>query len=188
MRFKEKEDQSIVEVDKDDQEKLYFDKLIESEQNPLKEEETAVQPATDNMDYLNKFDLKYFERRIKIKKKKEIIINKVFDLTALIGEGLAIANIENLNGDINEALLRRETNLLKKYLIMWDAKCGYVDHASKILLNLILCNTDPNKTRFLLNELLEGLCYGDDRSIKIFQEIVITVLIDSLVKKQVFLL
>ena len=71
---------------------LYFDKLIESEQTNKKEIETVVSVPVDDRSYLNKFDTKYFERRTKIKKKKEIIINKNFDLIPLIGEVLAIAN------------------------------------------------------------------------------------------------
>ena len=187
FRFKEKEDANIVEVDKDDKEMLYFDKLIESEQTNKKEIETVVSVPVDDRSYLNKFDTKYFERRTKIKKKKEIIINKNFDLVPLIGEILAIANIDKLDDNINNAFLIRETNLFKKYLIMWDASCGYVELASKLLLNLVLCNTDPNKTRFLLNELMEGLCYGDDKSIQIFKEIVVTLLLDSLIKNKYFL-
>jgi hypothetical protein len=184
FRFKQKEEPSIVEVDKNDKEMLYFDNLIKSEQTPPKEETAPPAIPEEKSNYLNKFDTKYFERRTKIKRKKEIIINRIFDMTPLLGEVLAVANIDKLDNNINNSFLVRETSLFKKYLIMWDANCGYVEHAAKVLLNLVLCNTDPNKTRFMLNELMEGLCYGDNKSMQIFREIIITLLIDSLINNK----
>lgn len=134
--------------------------------------------------WLNKFDRLFFERRKRIQLKKEIIINKIYSHIPILGEILAVVNykIKNPNGvEINEAFLEREANLFKKYLLLYNANLPYVEKAAKTLLNLVLCNSDKNRLKFILNEMLEGLCFGDDRSIKIFEEIMRTIIIDSLV-------
>ena len=82
--------------------------------------------------------------------------------------------------------LKKEAELLKRYLIMWDPNCQFVDHAAKILLNIILCNNEQNKLRTYLNLLMEGLCLGDDRSIKIFKEIVVTLIMDTIIKTRFY--
>ena len=140
----------------------------------------------DNMSYINKFDQGFDVRQKKLKSKKEVIINRVFDKTPLIGEVLGIANSQDNFKYAIVAFSRRESGLLKKYIIMYDSKCEYVDEAAELLLNLILCNNDENHVRYLLNEMLEGLCLSDDKSIKIFNEIVMTILIDSIFKHKVF--
>ena len=43
-----------------------------------------------------------------------------------------------------------------------------------------------NNLSFFLNELIEGLCVGDSRSIKIFIEIIKTLIIDTLLKNEYF--
>lgn len=136
--------------------------------------------------YTNKFDKLYAQRQIRIKKKKEIIINKVFNIIPILGEVLAVANMDKLDDNVDELFLTRETNLFKKYLLIYDASIPFVDKAARQLLDLVLCNTDKNRLRYLLREMLEGLCFGDDRSIKLFSEIVRTVIIDSLLKSPYF--
>jgi len=134
--------------------------------------------------WLNKFDRLYFERRKRIQLKKEIIINKIYSHIPILGEILAVANyqIRNPNGEeINESFLEREANLFKKYLLIYNSNLPYVEKAAKVLLNLVLCNSDKNRLKYMLNEMLEGLCFGDDRSIKIFEEIMRTIIIDSLI-------
>jgi len=49
-----------------------------------------------------------------------------------------------------------------------------------------MCNTDSNNLRYLLNELMEGMCSSDEKGIKILNEIIITVIIDSLLKTTYF--
>jgi len=139
--------------------------------------------------WLNKFDRLYYERRKRIKLKKEIIINKVYSHIPILGEILALANfqIKNPHGiEINEEFILRETNLFKKYLLIYNANLPFVDKAAKLLLNLVLCNTDKNRLKYILNEMLEGLCLGDDRSIKIFEEIIRSIIIDSLINTNYF--
>jgi len=136
--------------------------------------------------YINKLDLKALDRKTKMRMKKAIIINKVFDLVPLVGEILALVNIERINLLMCKSFILKEINLLKKYLIMWDANNNFLYHSAKVLFILLTCNNDRNKLRFLLNELMEGLCKGDDRSIRIFKEIVITVLIDALLKTRFY--
>ena len=136
--------------------------------------------------YLNQVDIKYLDRKHKMRMKKAIIINKVFDLVPLVGEILALVNIERINLLMCRSFILKEINLLKKYLIMWDANSNFVYHSAKVLFTMLTCNEDTNRLRFLLNELMEGLCKGDDRSIRIFKEIIITVLIDTLLKTRFY--
>jgi hypothetical protein len=156
-----------------------------------------LQSDTEEFETLNTFLLEtqsnakqsydlYLKRIIKIRRKKEIIIRKVFEIVPILGEILALANVEKINLIVNKFFITRETDLLKKYIIMWDTNPIYDEHSSKVLLNLLLCNNKFNKLRCILNLLMEGLCQGDDRSIKIFKEIVMTVIIDTLLKTKFY--
>jgi hypothetical protein len=127
------------------------------------------------------YDL-YLTRIMKMRRKKEIIIRKVYEISPIVGELLALSNVEKIDLIVNRFFIMRERDLLKKHIIMWDADSNYLDHSSKVLLNLLLCNNKFNRLRCILNLLMEGLCAGDDRSIKIFKEIVVTVIIDTVLK------
>lgn len=127
------------------------------------------------------YDL-YLNRIMKMRRKKEIIIRKVYEISPIVGELLALSNVEKIDLIINRFFIMRERDLLKKHIIMWDADSNYLDHSSKVLLNILLCNNKFNRLRCILNLLMEGLCSGDDRSIRIFKEIVVTVIIDTLLK------
>ena len=148
-----------------------------------------LSPYINTITYKNKFDIFYEQRLIRIKKKKEVIINKVFNHIPLLGEVLSLANLEadnkykNSIEHVDQKFLDREIDLFKKYLLLYDANIPFVEKSAKVLLDLILCNNDKTSIAYVLRELLEGLCYGDDRSIKIFEEIVRTVLIEALIIK-----
>ena len=150
----------------------------------LSKSQLNLKVGTDS--FTNEFDLKYILRRTKMRKKKEIIINRIFDIIPLVAEILALANVEKIKEITDYEFLRKEALLLKRYLIMWDPNCGFVDHASKLLLNIILCNNEQNQLRAYLGILMEGLCFGDDRSIKIFKEIVITLIMDTIIKTKFY--
>jgi hypothetical protein len=163
-----------------------FDILLKMEENDENynkhKNELIVYVKHDDDSRLNKFDQLYIQRRARLGKKKQVIINKAFNFIPLIGEVLAMANLDNLDKKVDSKFIKRETNLIKKYLLLYDANIPFVEKAASVLVNLVLCNTDSNKLKFILNEMLEGLCFGDDRSIQIFEEIVRTVIIDSLLK------
>lgn len=165
-----------------------FSQLLKMEENTsdLSMSHEAFSTEEDEV-FMNKFDQLYIQRKTRIKKKKEIIINKVFNFVPLLGESLALANLEVLRNKINTPLISRESNLFKKYLLLYNSNIPFVEKASQMLVNLILCNSDKNKLRYLLNEMIEGLCFGDDRSVKIFMEIIRTVILDSLLEKPYYL-
>jgi hypothetical protein len=127
------------------------------------------------------YDL-YAQRVTKMRRKKEIIIRKVYEISPIVGEILALANVEKIDLILNRFFIMRESDLLRKHIIMWDANSDYVSNSAKVLLNLLLCNNKFNKLRCILNLLMEGLCMGDDRSIRIFKEIVVTVIVDTILK------
>jgi len=127
------------------------------------------------------YDL-YRMRKLKMRRKKEIIVKKVFEIFPLVGEVLGIADVEKIHLILNKFFFIRETDLLFKYITMWDTNVNFTQHSAKVLLNLLLCNSRFNKLRCILNLLMEGLCKGDPRSIRIFKEIVITVIIDAIIK------
>lgn len=164
---------------------INFETLLKTEKGTIVPSKYLPEVFNDSEKlWLNKFDRLYFERRKRIQLKKEIIINKIYSHIPILGEILAVANynIKNPNGlEINESFLTREANLFKKYLLIYNSNLPFVEKAAKVLLNLVLCNTDKNRLKYVLNEMLEGLCFGDDRSIKIFEEIMRTIIIDSLV-------
>ena len=167
---------------------LNFQTILKMESGIIVESNTLPDVINDSEKlWLNKFDRLYFERRKRIQLKKEIIINKIYSHIPILGEILALANIQILDKNINEEFLNRETNLFKKYLLLYNANLPFVEKAARVLLDLILCNRDSNRIRFILNEMLEGLCFGDDRSIKILEEIMRTLIIDSLLKTNYFL-
>jgi hypothetical protein len=136
--------------------------------------------------YLNNIDIKYLDRKAKMRVKKGLIINKVYDLVPLIGEVLALVNIDRINLLLCKSFILKEINLLKKYLIMWDANSNFVYHSAKVLFTMLTCNNGQNVIRQILNELMEGLCKGDTRSIQIFKEIVVTFLIDIFIKTKFY--
>jgi hypothetical protein len=146
---------------------------------------TSFLQTTTESSLSQSYDL-YIQRITKLRKKKEIIIKKVYEKSPLVGEILAISNVEKINLIVNKFFIIRETELLKKFIIMWDANNIYDTHSAKVLLNLLLCNNKFNRLRCMLNLLLEGLCMGDDRSIKIFKEIIVTVIIDTLLKTKFY--
>lgn len=164
---------------------INFQKLLTMESGTIVPADTLPDVNNDDENlWLNKFDRLYYERRKRIALKKEIIINKIFTHIPILGEILAVANLQMQSPDgdnINDEFLERETNLFKKYLLIYDSKVPFVEKAAKVLLNLVLCNTDVNRLKYILNEMLEGLCFGDDRSIKIFEEIMRTIIIDTLI-------
>lgn len=127
------------------------------------------------------YDL-YKLRIIKLRKKKEIIVKKIFEIMPLLGEILALADVEKINLIINRFFIIRETELLAKFITMWDTNVNFTNHSAKVLLNLLLCNNRFNKLRCILNLLMEGLCKGDPRSMRIFKEIILTVIIDTIMK------
>ena len=100
----------------------------------------------------------------------------------LLGEILALADVEKINLIINRFFIIRETELLAKFITMWDTNVNFTNHSAKVLLNLLLCNNRFNKLRCILNLLMEGLCKGDPRSMRIFKEIILTVIIDTIMK------
>lgn len=134
-----------------------------------------------NASNMQSFDL-YKMRVKKMRRKKEIIVKKVFEIFPLIGEILGIADVEKIHLIINKFFLIRESELLSKFITMWDTNVNFTHHSAKVLLNLLLCNSRFNKLRCILNLLMEGLCKGDPRSIRIFKEIVSTVIIDTILK------
>lgn len=138
--------------------------------------------------FLNKFDKMYFSRRNRIKNKKTVITSKVFDCIPIIGEMLQLSSMDQilLEEKIDPNLIKKELTAFKKYLLLYDANGNYIDKASKILLNLVLCRVDYYKLRNLMNDLLEGLCYGDPISMKIYREILHHVILDTLFKLSFF--
>ena len=121
----------------------------------------------------------FLNKKAELKKKKEITINKVFDLFPLLGEFLGICNIINID-DINDTLfMKKEGELLKKYILMWDANCDVAENISKYLLKIIF--SKENNLRTNITNLLDGLTFGDDRSIMVFKEIIITVIMDQII-------
>jgi hypothetical protein len=134
-----------------------------------------------NLKSVQSYDL-YKMRVKKMRRKKEIIVKKVFEILPLIGEILGIADVEKIHLIINKFFLIRESELIAKFITMWDTNVNFTHHSAKVLLNLLLCNSRFNKLRCILNLLMEGLCKGDPRSIRIFKEIVTTVIIDTILK------
>lgn len=137
--------------------------------------------------FMNKFDILYNQRQSRIAKKKEIIINLVHSNSPLMGEILAIATTNSLSTLSSSSFIKQETSLLMKYMqIIHNNDEIYLSHASKILYNILTCRNKRNNLSFFLNELIEGLCVGDSRSIKIFIEIIKALIIDTLLKHEYF--
>jgi hypothetical protein len=176
-----KQHSTFFETNNEDQEQFYFDQLVKKE---LGSTFKLDKKGPSGKKYINNFDSQFKVRHNKLLRKKNIIIGKVFELNPLIGELLGIANMENSNQKSMKMFVRRETNLVKKYILMMDDKFNDVEEAAKTLINLILCGNDENNTNYLLNELLEGLCFNENESFKIFKEIVVSVIIDSLLKQK----
>ena len=128
----------------------------------------------------------YLLRLSKLRKKKEIIIKKIYSIIPFVGEILGLCSIEKIDLIVNKFFLEKETDLFIKYITMWDVNSNFIKHSAKVMLNIILCNNKFNRLRCILNLLMEGLCQGDDRSIRIFKEIVITVIIDTLIKTKFY--
>lgn len=174
-------------LDSSDRENKEFKEIINFFQTSLKIK-TNFNTLNANKNLLsNKIKLRqsydlYKIRLTKMRKKKEIIIKKIFELFPLLGEILGLTDVEKIYLIINKLFLIRETDLIAKYITMWDTNVNFTVHSAKVLLNMLLCNTKFNKLRCILNLLMEGLCKGDTRSINIFKEIIITVIIDSIMK------
>lgn len=131
------------------------------------------------------YDL-FIKRVSKMRRKKEIIIRKTYEVTPFIGEILALTNVEKINLIVNKFFILREIDLMRKYIIMWDANSNYLSQSAKVMLNLLLCNNKFNRLRCILNILMEGLCVGDNISLQIFKELVVTVIIDTLLKTRFY--
>ena len=194
--------------------------------------------------YLNRFDILFINRIKRLNNKKQIIINKVFECSPLIGEMLQLSNNQamehiafqvsfnkyykkkemneiieqklinnklnknNLNDEkliksTNEKLdyikhlinndcinkldnkfIESEINFFTKYFLLEDADSNlYIENAAVILFNLTICDSHLNKRHYiklLFNDLMEGLCFGDDKSLSIFREILMNILINSI--------
>lgn len=141
---------------------------------------------TSNKQIQNPSEEMFKVRVSKMRRKKEIIIRKIYEYSPLIGEILALSNIEKINLILTKFFIVREREVLKKFIIMLGPNSNYIDQSSKVLLNLIVCTTNFNQLRCILNFLLEGLCKGDDRSILIFKEIVTTMIIDTLIRTKFY--
>jgi len=120
-----------------------------------------------------------FNDKLQIRKKKEILINKVFDLFPLLGEILAICNIQNLEQINDNVFQTNEKALLEKYLLMWipdcESSCLVTDYLYEILMD---------KSNYLcpkLNKLMNALTFGDRRSVRVFKEIILTIVIDTII-------
>jgi hypothetical protein len=107
------------------------------------------------------------------------IIKKIFTIFPIVGEILALTNIKRVELIINNTFVLKETNLLQKYITMWDVNESYSDASAKILFNIAVTNA---KLKFILNSLTNGITDLDERNVKIFKEIVVTVLIDAIVR------
>ena len=129
--------------------------------------------------YMNKFDILYHQRHERIKKKKDIIINLIHDNYPLLGEILSLAN-HNIT---NSSFISSEKELLIKYIqIINNKEHLFPPQSATLLFTLITSKSFSH----LLNELTEGLCIGDSRSIKIFTEIIRTVILNRLNGKNNF--
>lgn len=167
---------------------MVFTKLINDEVNyQIKDINNKQNKGLDKYTFMNKFDILYNQRQLRIKKKKEIIINLIHSNYPLIGEILAIATTNSLSTLSSSSFIKQETSLLMKYIeIINNNDEIYLSYASKILYNILSCRNKKHNLSFLLNELIEGLCVGDSRSIKIFIEIIKTFIIDTLLKHEYF--
>ena len=151
-----------------------FDKITDFLEN------TSVSTVTSQ-------SMELFQKRFtKMRKKKEIVIKRVYEIFPLVGELLALSNVDKINLIVNKIFILRESDLLRIYITMLDGNANSIQNSSKILLNLILCNNKFNRLRCILNLLMEGLCQADDRSIEIFKEIVVTVILDTVLKTRFY--
>lgn len=128
----------------------------------------------------------YFKRILKMRKKRAYIICKVFDKTPFIAEILTLSAVEKIGLILSPEFLQVEKNIVERYLIMLEIPSRMLSNSSKLLLNSLLCNWKNNSLRKLLMEITDGLCKGDDNSIVIYKEIVTSVLIDYLLKSQLY--
>lgn len=128
----------------------------------------------------------YIARILKMRKKRGIVISRVFDRTPIFGELLALCAIEKVGLILTPTYLFSEKSILERYLIMLDINPRTLSNSSKLLLNMLLCNWRHNNFRKLLMQLTDGLCRGDEESIVIFKEILTSVFIDYLLKRDFY--
>lgn len=120
-----------------------------------------------------------FNDKLQLMKKKEILINKVFDLFPLLGEVLAFCNIHNLEQLNDNVFQKNEKALLEKYLLMWIPDCEASSFVSEYLYETVM-----NRTNMLcpkINKLMDALPFGDRRSIRVFKEIILTIIMDTII-------
>lgn len=128
----------------------------------------------------------YFKRILKMRKKRAYIICKVFDKTPFIAEILTLSAVEKIGLILSPEFLQVEKNIIERYLIMLEIPSRMLSNSSKLLLNSLLCNWKNNSLRKVLMEITDGLCKGDDNSIVIYKEIITSVLIDYLLKSELY--
>ena len=133
----------------------------------------------ENTSTVKQIDIVINKNNLEMMKKKEILINKIFDIHPLLGEILGICNIIALNTMKDDIFIKNEENILNKYILMWDSNSRFSRNASSVLLYLI--TKEDNLLRTDLNFLMEGLTFGDNRSIRVFKEIAITIIIESII-------
>lgn len=132
--------------------------------------------VNEDKGYMNKFDILYNQRHERIKKKKDIIINLIHDNYPLLGEILSLAK-QNVT---NSSFISNEKELLIKYIQIINNKDHlFLPQSASLLFTLITSKSFSH----LINEFIEGLCIGDSRSIKIFTEIIRTVILNRLLKQ-----
>ena len=133
--------------------------------------------VNEDKGYMNKFDILYNQRHERIKKKKDIIINLIHDNYPLLGEILSLAK-QNVT---NSSFISNEKELLIKYIQIINNKDHlFLPQSASLLFTLITSKSFSH----LINEFIEGLCIGDSRSIKIFTEIIRTVILNRLIKQK----
>lgn len=138
-------------------------------------------------DINNKTSISLYTKRIlKMRKKREIITLRVFEKIPLLGEVLSLSSVEKIGLIFSKQFLITEQKIIEKYLIMLDINPRLLKNSSELLLNILLCNWRKNELRKTIIEMIDGLCKGDDDSIIIFKEILTSVIIDYLVKREFY--
>jgi hypothetical protein len=116
--------------------------------------------------------------------KNDNIIRKVYAQSPLIGEILALANINGIELIINSIFVEKEKNVLKKYLTMLEVSNINLEYTATVLLNIILTNSI---LRTNLINLIDGLYELDERNLSILTELISTVLVDSIISTRFML-
>ena len=129
----------------------------------------------------------YLRRLRKIRTKKNIVAKKVFEITPILGEILALSSIEKIGLVMNYDFLVLEQEIFHKYLIMLGLNPSD-GNSSKLLINFLLCDWKKSILRQELNIFMNALCKGDKESIIIFKEIITSYLIDHFMNKDLYYL